>query len=67
MVSADVPWYSSPALLTSAFRHMHAERDHLATVVFPELCERVGQLGLEFFDLDRFDCRSWIADFIMAE
>jgi len=31
---------------------MHAERDHLVTVVFPELRERVEQLGLEFFDVD---------------
>ena len=28
------------------------ERDHLVTVVFPELRERVEQLGLEFFDVD---------------
>lgn len=33
-------------------RDMHAERDHLVTVVFPELCEPVEQLGLEFFDVD---------------
>lgn len=31
---------------------MHAERDHLVTVAFPELRERVEQLGLEFFDVD---------------
>lgn len=31
---------------------MHTERDHLVTVVFPELRERVEQLGLEFFDVD---------------
>lgn len=31
---------------------MHAERDHLVTVVFPELRERVEQLGLDFFDVD---------------
>lgn len=36
----------------STFRDMHAERDHLVTVVFPELRERVEQLGLEFFDVD---------------
>jgi hypothetical protein len=27
---------------------MYAERDHLVNVVFPELGERVEQLGLEF-------------------
>jgi WD40 repeat protein len=38
--------------ISSTFRDMHAERDHLITVVFPELRERVEQLGLEFFDVD---------------
>ena len=31
---------------------MHAEWDHLVTVFFQELRERVEQLGLEFFDVD---------------
>src|ERR1017187_5467116 len=38
--------------ISSTFRDMHAERDHLVTVVFPELRERVELLGLEFFDVD---------------
>ena len=38
--------------ISSTFRDMHAERDHLVTVVFPELRERVEQLGLEFVDAD---------------
>jgi hypothetical protein len=38
--------------ISSTFRDMHAERDHLVTVVFPELRERMEQLGLEFFDVD---------------
>jgi hypothetical protein len=38
--------------ISSTFRYMHAERDHLVTVVFPKLRERVEQLGLEFFDVD---------------
>lgn len=38
--------------ISSTFRDMHAERDHLVTVVFPELRERLEQLGLEFFDVD---------------
>ena len=38
--------------ISSTFRDMHTERDHLVTVVFPELRERVEQLGLEFFDVD---------------
>jgi len=38
--------------ISSTFRDMHAERDHLVTVVFPELRERCEELGLEFFDVD---------------
>jgi hypothetical protein len=38
--------------ISSTLRDMHAERDHLVTVVFPELRECVEQLGLEFFDVD---------------
>ncbi|MFH1762967.1 MAG: DUF4062 domain-containing protein, partial [Gemmatimonadota bacterium] len=38
--------------ISSTFRDMHAERDHLVTVVFPELRERVEALGLGFFDVD---------------
>jgi len=32
--------------VSSTFRDMHAERDHLVTVVFPELRERLETLGL---------------------
>ena len=46
------PDRSVRAFVSSTFRDMHAERDHLVPVVFPELRERVGQLGLEFFDVD---------------
>lgn len=38
--------------ISSTFRNIHAERDHLVTVIFPELRERVEQLGLKFFDVD---------------
>ncbi len=38
--------------ISSTFRDMHAERDHLVTVVLPELRERVERLGLEFLDVD---------------
>jgi len=37
--------------ISLTFRDMHAERDHLVTVVFPELRERVERLGLEFHDV----------------
>ena len=55
-------WKNVRLFISSTFRDMHAERDHLVTVVFPELRppsprlrragERVEQLGLEFFDVD---------------
>src|SRR5215213_3523204 len=38
--------------ISSTFRDMHAERDHLISVVFPELRERLYRLGLNFFDVD---------------
>lgn len=40
------------AFVSSTFHDMHAERDHLVTVVFPELRERLELLNLEFFDVD---------------
>ncbi len=38
--------------ISSTFRDMHAERDHLIAAVFPELRERLDRLGLEFYDVD---------------
>ena len=38
--------------LSSTFRDMHAERDHLVTVVFLELRDRLEKLGLELYDVD---------------
>ena len=38
--------------ISSTFRDMHAERDHLVTAVSPELRERVENVGLEFYDVD---------------
>ena len=38
--------------ISSTFRDMQAERDHLVTVVSPELRERIERLGLDFFDVD---------------
>jgi len=40
------------AFISSTFRDMHAERDHLVGAVFPELRERLDGLGLEFYDVD---------------
>lgn len=38
--------------VSSTFRDMHAERDHLVTAVFPELEERIRRIGGRLFDLD---------------
>lgn len=38
--------------LSSTFSDMRFERDHLITVVYPELEERLAGLGLTFFDID---------------
>lgn len=38
--------------ISSTFRDMNAERDHLVTVVFPELRERLENIGLGFYDVD---------------
>ena len=38
--------------ISSTFRDMHAERDHLITVIFPELRERLQEIGLDFYDID---------------
>src|SRR5262249_44675035 len=46
-------WKSQSVFLTSTFRDMHAERDHLGNHVFPELQERLRERRhhLEFVDL----------------
>ena len=49
MTSADK---SVRVFISSTFRDMHGERDHLVTVVFPALRERLEPLGLDFFDVD---------------
>lgn len=38
--------------LSSTFEDMRGERDHLITVVYPELEERLALLDLTFFDVD---------------
>ena len=54
------------AFISSTFRDMHVERGHLVSVVFPELRERVEQLGLEFFEANPRSGvragRKWIPD-----
>ena len=40
MATAADTWSKIPILISSTFRDMHAERDHLTQTVFPELQER---------------------------
>ena len=49
-----VKWQSRPVFVTSTFRDMHAERDHLHNFVFPELEKRLRE---RFHYLDPIDLR----------
>jgi len=40
-MATTAPWRTRPVFLSSTFRDMHAERDHLRNVVIPELEERL--------------------------
>lgn len=44
-------WKTIRVFISSTFRDMHAERDHLVKVVFPELRERMAQRHLHLVDL----------------
>ena len=45
-------WRTVRVFVSSTFRDMHAERDYLARVVFPELRERMAKRNLHLVDLD---------------
>lgn len=45
-------WRSVRVFISSTFRDMHAERDYLVKVVFPELRERMAQRRLHLVDID---------------
>jgi WD40 repeat protein len=45
-------WKTVRVFISSTFRDMHAERDHLVRVVFPELRERCAQRHLHLVDVD---------------
>jgi len=49
-------WRSRPVFVTSIFRGMHTERNHLNNVVFPELEER---LKARFHHLEPLTCAWW--------
>jgi tetratricopeptide (TPR) repeat protein len=45
-------WRTIRVFISSTFRDMHAERDHLVKVVFPELRERCAERQLYLVDVD---------------
>lgn len=45
-------WNTIRIFISSTFRDMHAERDHLVKVVFPELRERCAKRHLHLIDVD---------------
>lgn len=45
-------WKTVRVFISSTFRDMHAERDHLVRFVFPELKERCRQLRVRMIDVD---------------
>ena len=45
-------WNTIRIFISSTFRDMHAERDHLVKVVFPELRERCAKRRLHLVDVD---------------
>lgn len=45
-------WRTVRVFISSTFRDMHAERDHLVRVVFPELRERCAKRRLHLIDVD---------------
>ena len=45
-------WKTVRVFISSTFRDMHAERDHLVKVVFPELRDRMAGRHLNLVDID---------------
>lgn len=45
-------WKTVRVFISSTFRDMHAERDHLVRTVFPELRERCAKRHLHLVDVD---------------
>lgn len=45
-------WKTARVFISSTFRDMHAERDHLVKVVFPELREKLEKHRIHLVDID---------------
>ena len=52
MASRGRGWEEVRVFVSSTFRDMQAERDHLVKVVFPELRERLEKHRIYFVDID---------------
>ena len=48
----SVTWKTARVFISSTFRDMHAERDHLVKVVFPDLRERLEKHRIHLVDID---------------
>src|SRR5215813_6888801 len=48
----SAPWRTVRAFISSTFRDMHAERDHLVKVVFPRLRQWCEERCLHLVDID---------------
>jgi hypothetical protein len=45
-------WKTARIFISSTFKDMHAERDHLVRIVFPELKERCRERHIQLIDVD---------------
>jgi hypothetical protein len=53
-------WKTLRIFISSTFRDMHAERDHLVRIVFPELKERCRKKHVHLIDVDlRWNVAQW--------
>ena len=48
----STPWNTVRVFISSTFRDMHAERNHLMRLVFPELKAKCRELRIELIDVD---------------
>jgi len=52
VTALTIRWRSVRVFVSSTFRDMHAERDHLVKVVFPALRERLEPHRVHLIDID---------------
>lgn len=47
-----IPWRTVKVFISSTFRDMHAERDHLIKVVFPSIKTKLEKFNIDLIDID---------------